>query len=449
MSVLRPGFHGRLCLPVAALAFFLFLAVAALVSLPGCADDDHPFRPPFLQADLSGVALHDDGFPAEGASVYLARDPEYWSGAAAMVIDSTLADGGGRFAFDDLGSGRYLVYAGIWNRAGQDFFEVSPFSPVVDLQDPPAKASAHLLNLQLRNIRPEGVVAGRTVYWDGTAEAPADSAAIRLYRYRGAQLVMEQEARTTKAGEYALPGVVTGNYTVTAQKILTGEAPFPFYVSAESPAFFCDGLGLARVAPLYLTEVAVEKPAVYLYPAVAGPHDVRLGLSDLIRLTASIPEYGQGWHVFAEPSGRLDGRWDYLFYEVAMRGTPVLAEGWCLAHADLAAGLARIVRQLGLSDGETADFLDYWLTRLPRRPFHLVRPLLGGDRSADLDALVTLEVTPRPDAVLRFWLFFEGADDPADLTAPRITPFVRRGSVAVEWGGAVVPPGPHPRPWPR
>ncbi len=417
----RPGISGRV---------LLSCAILLTVFLVSC-DDDDPVRPRSL-VDLGGYVLRSDGTGAAGASVYLGRTLPYWGSPAAFIEDSTLTDRLGRYAFDELDEGSFRVYAGIWNRAGEDFSAVSPFCPPLDFT---AGNPAPPVDLLLGEVRKDGVVSGKVFYREGTGVVPADSTTVTLERYRGAQFVPEGTVETTVAGDYAIPAVPTGNYIVHAMRTILPDAPFPSYVAGETAPFFCDGLHLARVPDLMLEEAAVEKPAVYVYPVEPGEHGVRLDFAEGVRMTRSIPEYGEGWDVFIDRDGRIDGRWDYLFYEIAMTGAPLVREGWCLPAAEAEAGLERIVRGLGLNDRETGDFLEYWIPRLPRGRFVVIKPVTG----RHLDHLAALQVRPAPDSTLRFWLLFSPSDRFIDLPAPPQDTFVRRGGVVVEWGGAVVP----------
>jgi internalin A len=242
---------------------------------------------------------------------------------------------------------------------------------------------------------------------------------------------------TDAAGVYSLTDVATGNYSVAAVKEFTPtEAPFPVYMSGASEAYFCNGEDPVSIPTLILTEIPVEKPAIYLYPEQTDEISVTLDFAAGSRLTTSEPPYGDGWRVNVAPSGRIDDRYDYLFYEAAARGAPVLNAGWCFARSDLIAGLTQVVSQAGLSAAESADFLEYWLARLPDFAHYLVLPVMGDD----LDVWVDLQVEPAPTSELRFWLFFQGSGQAVALEAPSIAPFVREGFTVVEWGGAVLAP---------
>jgi hypothetical protein len=412
----------RLILPV----IFTTTILAA-----GCSDDD-PVTPPSPGVDISGMVRDQNGGPAAGSTVYLGRKTMYFPQAATVFFDSVLADNLGGYEFDQLDEGTYQVYAGSWDPGGKGFSLVSPFSRRLDIA---AKSADHVANLSLQEMSQDGRVAGKVFHENGLGPAPADSANITLFRYEGMEFVVAAETTTNADGEFELKGVKTGNYTVTADKVMDPGAPFPLYVAAESEAFFCDGRNLVQVEDLILRDIMVEKPAVYIYPEQSGRFEVELEFGPAIRLTASEPDYGEGWNVSVDESGRIDAKWDYLFYEIAMRGAPIIKEGWCLSWSELPKGLELITREMGLNKAEQDDFLDYWMSRLPQKNYYEILPVFG----KDIDAWVNLNVTPMPDAALRFWLFFKGNDRVVDLTAPRIHDFVRTGTTVVEWGGAVIP----------
>lgn len=405
-------------------------AILILVLAAGCSDDD-PVRPP-SGVDISGVVLTPEGNPAFGAMVYLGLDPEFMPHVAAVVIDSTMADGSGGFEFDELNASTYQVYAGVWNSISDDFSLVSPFSAPVTVG---SKSSKNTVNLTLHHLGKKGVVAGEAYYEDGEVLAPADSADVYLYRYLGADKVFALEGKTNAAGQFALPGVMTGNYSVTVTKKFSKDAPFPLFLAAESEAFFSTGDRLVRTEDLILRDTMVEKPAVYIYPEQAGVFQVELDFGSGVRLTASEPDYGEGWSVFVDRTGLIEGSWDYLFYEVALKGAPRIAEGWCFSWSELSAGLDRITRDLGLNEAEQRDFLTYWQERLPRREYYEIHPVCG----EDLDPWVGLRIDPAPETTLRFWLFFQGGDTRVDLPAPEFSRVQRVGTTVVEWGGAVLP----------
>lgn len=192
---------------------------------------------------------------------------------------------------------------------------------------------------------------------------------------------------------------------------------------------------MVEVDTLVLFDANVDEPLVYIYPERPGPFEVRLDLGRDVRLTASAPDYGDGWNVFVDADGRIDGRHDYLFYELGMPAPALEGVGWCLDGADLESELAGLAARCGLNAVEAAEFTAYWTERLPQSPHWLARPVFG----ADLDRWAILDVSPAPDAMLRLWVFFAPSDGPRTLTAPVVAPFRREGTTVVEWGGSVRP----------
>ncbi len=416
----------RLILPV----FFTTVILAA-----GCSDDD-PTIPPLPGVDISGVVQDPNGDPGVESTVYLGHPPLYFSWPGTVFFDSVLTDVQGCYEFDKLDEGTYQVYAGTWDPGSEGFFQVSSFSRHLDIPaQSTAKSADHVANLSLLDMAHDGVVEGEVFHEDGLSTTPADSAKINLYRYEGAEFLVAGETATHAGGEFELKDVQTGNYIVAAEKVMDPGAQFPLYVAAESEAFFCDGQNMVQVEDLILRDIMVEKPAVYIYPELPGRFEVELEFGNNIVLTASEPEYGEGWNISVDESGLIDETWDYLFYEIAMRGAPKINQGWCLSWSELPKGLILLTEDMGLNAAEQDDFLDYWMSRLPRKSYYEILPVFG----SNLDAWVNLKVTPAPDSVLRFWLFFRGSDTAVNLTAPRIHDFERSGTTVVEWGGAVIP----------
>jgi hypothetical protein len=420
-SNLRPG------------VFSFLVTFLILAGITACSDDD-PGRPT-AATGIQGVVRNANGDPAEAAMVYLGRDPDFPPPVATFVVDSIPTDPLGRYEFAGLEAGSYRVYAGVWKASGEGFARVSPFQGPWSISD---KSAAHVVNHTLQETMREGLVVGDVYSFDAQRLVPADSATVSLFRYEGAETVLAAQVESNGNGRYVFPDVETGNFAVTAIKIMESEAPFPVYLAAESQAYFCDGVGSWQMPPLVLADAMVEKPAVYLYPEQPTRFQVRLELGPGVRLTASEPDYdaaGAGWDVIAEESGRIDQAWDYLFYEIAMPGVPLILEGWCLSWSELASGLESLTLSLGLNAAERDDFLGYWLGRLPRREYYEIRLVYGND----LDLWVKLDVTPVPASSLRFWLFFRGCNAATDLTPPPLQTFERSGTTLVEWGGAITP----------
>ncbi|MBS6447176.1 MAG: hypothetical protein KH382_06255 [Clostridiales bacterium] len=49
-----------------------------------------------------------------------------------------------------------------------------------------------------------------------------------------------------------------------------------------------------------------------------------------------------------------------------------------------------------------------------------------------------LDITPKPDSVLRVFMAYRALNEPIEIEAPVILPFHRDGFTVVEWGGTEV-----------
>ena len=413
--------------------FRVLLVLVLLATLTACSDDDDPGRPR-TGADINGYVLQ-DGKPVPGAPVYLYRIPGLPPHIAPVLSDSTKANDDGLYEFDGLGLWIYYVYAEVVDD-GKATRLVSPMKGPIDLDftELPDKGAGEVADLVLTEVLENGTVTG-DVWAQTEIAAPVDSADVELFRYTSGHIESRGRTLTKEDGTFEFAGVMTGNYTAFATKYFSIDAPFPVYTSGETEPFFCDGETEVMAPRLWLYEAMVEKPAVYIYPETPGPFSVTLGLANGSRIVASIPEYGDGWNVEVARGGRIDDTFDYLFYEVAISAWPLLEQGWCLERGELAAGLADIVAAFGLNAAESADFLDYWTTRLPRHDWYVVKPVVGDH----LETWVGLDVVPAPDSVIRFWLFFEGSSGRVAITPPSMPRVARTGTTVVEWGGAVIP----------
>ena len=197
------------------------------------------------------------------------------------------------------------------------------------------------------------------------------------------------------------------------------------------------------------------------------------------KLQVSDPDYRDGWVVWAKPDGTLtdlagvkqsdaeaeddtsrlaergstdeNGRngasvfettYGYLFYESTTDGFHYQTEEGFFVPADKEAREAvfrRILTAYGLNEQEIADFVDYWVDRLPEGKSYLMYPQL----TEAADAYMPVEITPVPDRIFRIWFVYESleeenaADIASKIPEPEITRFEREGFTVVEWGGIV------------
>lgn len=176
--------------------------------------------------------------------------------------------------------------------------------------------------------------------------------------------------------------------------------------------------------------VECGKPVIYLYPETTTQVSVKVGAE----ITKSEPLYNGGWNVIAEPSGKLNlaGKiYDYLYWEGQGQEYPQIREGVVVKRSEVTSTIKRELGELGLNDKEIADFLDFWLPKMPDTSY--VR--LSWLGTAQMNKLAPLSVSPAPTTLIRVFLDFEGLDQPIALPAQKLSAVERTGFTVVEWGG--------------
>lgn len=178
------------------------------------------------------------------------------------------------------------------------------------------------------------------------------------------------------------------------------------------------------------------KPVIYLYPHRETQVVVRVGAS----ITQSEPSYPiSGWKVTAKTNGQLTyqgSTYPYLFWEGQGVGfyPDYRNRGTLVKQFELISTLTFHLRQLGLNDRETADFLEFWQPRLPSTPYVRLTWLT----TPDMNRLAPLLVSPKPDTTIRIFLEFEGLNSPVSLKPQTLSAPARRGFTLIEWGGLLV-----------
>jgi len=177
------------------------------------------------------------------------------------------------------------------------------------------------------------------------------------------------------------------------------------------------------------------KPVIYLYPE--KDTDVNVKVEPNGGLTKVDPAYPTGgWTVRATPQSELtnlsDGqKYPYLFWEGKAYDMVTPDYGFVLKRAEVGERMRTILAKLGLSEKETADFLEFWQPKLEVKPFVFVTFV----PQSEFDKLAPLTVSPKPDKVIRVFLDYTPLDAPVVVREPNIATPVRTGFTVVEWGG--------------
>lgn len=399
------------------LAGVIILGTLWLLTLSSCSDDTTCVCTE--TSFITGTVHYADSLNAAGgAAVFMSKDGPF------AFTDTVYADDRGSFQFRDVSAGPFHLLAGKFDLSGVSSY--THISPISGRMDYPGRGIFYAGDILLYEISGQSSITGQVVFpMPGPEYTPVDSADVLLYDLSRMPHEIVDSVLTDEHGQYSFTDVETGNYVLWAGK---------GYTVAESDPFFCDGATSYAADVLVLRGPPVRKPAIYIYPDEDAYFDVRLVPNNGTVITETVPEYNSGWNVFVETSGRIDHRHDYLFYEAELRDMPTLRGGWCLHRDRLAAELPHLLRQIGLNESETEDLLEYWLDHLTRHVYYAVYPLF--DRA--LDDMVELHVSPSPDAVLRFWLFFIGREEPEPLPPPIVPGFSRGATTVIEWGGVLV-----------
>jgi hypothetical protein len=174
----------------------------------------------------------------------------------------------------------------------------------------------------------------------------------------------------------------------------------------------------------------VRKPNIYLYPEGDTTVCVRLIPKEGNFITKSLPLYEDGWRVDVDSGHKLNGMFNYLFYEGKLTSTPSIGEGWCVGSDSICVFFNTSLRKYGFNEKEISDFVEYWRERLPKTRFYLVFPLY----TDEVEREFALDVKPSPTSVLRVWFCIEPVENSVRLEPPEIPTFERRGFVVTEWG---------------
>ena len=177
------------------------------------------------------------------------------------------------------------------------------------------------------------------------------------------------------------------------------------------------------------------KPVIYLYPEQETEVTVKLDYSGT--LTATYPEYNDGWTVTAQPDGTLtdsSGKsYNYLFWEGKTNTEYDFSKGFCVAGEDTAEFLENALSQLGLTRREANEFIVFWLPRMQENEYNLI----AFQDKAYTDSAV-LDISPQPDSVLRVFMAWKSLDKAVDIEPQEFDSFQRSGFTVVEWGGCEV-----------
>lgn len=181
---------------------------------------------------------------------------------------------------------------------------------------------------------------------------------------------------------------------------------------------------------------ASEKPVIYLYPESTQRIEVKLDYNG--ELECTYPEYKDGWSVIAHSDGTLEDEltgkeYSYLFWEGYAEIEYDLTKGYVVSGKDTAEFLEKKLAEIGLNRKEANEFIVYWLPRMQENTYNLIT----FQNEIYTDA-ARLEITPKPDSILRVFMVYKPLEKAIEIEEPTIEPFERKGFTVVEWGGTEI-----------
>ncbi len=176
------------------------------------------------------------------------------------------------------------------------------------------------------------------------------------------------------------------------------------------------------------------KPVIYLYPTHKEKIDVIVRPKEI---TESIPQYNGKWEVIADPDGTIynldDGKfYPYLFWE-GKSNKPIIDKntGFVVKNEEVESFLNEKLAKLGLNQKESSDYIEYWAPRMKKGPFVYIYFM----PQAIYDRLIPIEITPKPDTVIRVYTLFKSLEQPIIVQEQKLTSTERKGFTVIEWGG--------------
>jgi hypothetical protein len=179
----------------------------------------------------------------------------------------------------------------------------------------------------------------------------------------------------------------------------------------------------------------VKKPVIYLYPEEPMDASVKLNIKNS-KFTAVYPKFNakNTWNVHAEPDGNilLKGKsYPYLFWEAESYGEQETNEGFIVSDEEAEKFLEEKLDILGLNEKEKTDFITFWLPVLLRNKLSLCK----FENKKFFDNF-ELDVTPKPDSLIRVFLTIKKIDAPVNIIEQKLKSVERKGFTVIEWGGS-------------
>jgi len=176
--------------------------------------------------------------------------------------------------------------------------------------------------------------------------------------------------------------------------------------------------------------ILIKKPNIYLYPQKQIDICLSIEFPKGGKVVKSIPVYSKGWCVSVNESGKIDGEYDYLFYESEQTNMFQLEKGWCIDQYELTSFFEKNMKDYNFSKSEINDFIEYWIPKMDKTPYYVIYP----QTKEIINKSNQLKFSIEPDNIFRLFYFIEESEKYRKIDKPTITPIERKGFHVVEWG---------------
>ena len=139
------------------------------------------------------------------------------------------------------------------------------------------------------------------------------------------------------------------------------------------------------------------------------------------------------WNVKAKPNGDIlikDKTYPYLFWEANSYAPQETNEGFIVSEENAEKFLEEKLEILGLNEKEKTDFITYWLPVLLKNKLSLC-----SFQSKQFFDSFELNITPKPDSLIRVFLTIRKLDNPINIKEQKLVSNERKGFTVIEWGG--------------
>ncbi len=176
---------------------------------------------------------------------------------------------------------------------------------------------------------------------------------------------------------------------------------------------------------------AVYKPNIYIYPKSNINIKVIISFPKGGKIIKSIPDYNKFWDVNVDNTGKIDNKYDYLFYESKQPKEWQYKTGWIIEKEYLMSFFQKNMKEYGFNSKEIKDFTDFWIPLLKTFKYYLIYP----QEKIIIDKLIQIDYSIKPDNLLRLFYVIKGTNKIVPIGKHNVnSSFKREDFCVTEWG---------------